>query len=502
MITDDERRARLGVRHALATPARSVEDAVDAVVCLHATEPASVHLSAFARSGATRDDVDRALYEDRTVVRQLAMRRTVFAFPRDLLPAARGSAAARVAAQLAARLAKEVEAGGLAEDGGAWVRDASDAVVARLREKPATTPQLRAALPALDLRLVMAPGKPWGGEFPIAPRVLSTLAAGGAVVRGRNDAGWKVSRPFWTAAEDWLGAPPDALDERAGYAELVARWLARFGPGAEADLVWWLGATKGSVRRALGDVGAVAVALADGRPAWLHPDDTEEVAPPAPWAALLPALDPTTMGWKERGFYLGDHAERIFDRNGNAGPTAWWAGRVVGGWTQRDDGTVVVVPAGALPTAAREPLARSAARRWSRNSGLSTGAPDSFPLVAAVEFTSVVDDVSRIIDGVGVAVVVVGLLFATVAFLRAQGRPPATPPAYRLFRQQVGKAILLGLEFLVAADIIRTVAVAPSFKGVGVLAVVVAVRTFLSFTLDVELEGRWPWQQRTEGHAS
>lgn len=116
--------------------------------------------------------------------------------------------------------------------------------------------------------------------------------------------------------------------------------------------------------------------------------------------------------------------------------------------------------------------------------------------MAAIEFTSVVDDISRVIDGVGVAVVVVGLLFAIVAFLRALGKPARLPSSYRLFRQQVGKAILLGLEFLVAADIIRTVAIAPSFEGVGVLAVVVVVRTFLSFTLDVELEGRWPWQQQ------
>ena len=122
--------------------------------------------------------------------------------------------------------------------------------------------------------------------------------------------------------------------------------------------------------------------------------------------------------------------------------------------------------------------------------------------MAAVEFTSAVDDISRVVDGVGVAVIIIGLVVATWAFLRAQGRPPTTPSAYRLFRQQVGKAILLGLEFLVAADIIRTVAVAPSFAGVGVLAVVVAVRTFLSFTLDVELEGRWPWQQRTGGQVS
>ncbi len=362
VITDEERRARLGVRHALASPAGSVEEAVAAVVCLHATEPANLYLSAAARSGAPRREVDRALYEDRTVVRQLAMRRTVFAFPRDLLPAVRGSASARVERQLAARLAKEVEAHGLAEDGAAWVRAACAKVMAQVRSQPATTAQLRAALPELDQRLRTAPGKAWGGEFPIAPRVLATLAAGGAVVRGRNDAGWKVSRPFWTAVEEWLGEPPAAFDEQAGYAELVARWLARFGPGTEADIAWWLGATKGAVRQALSDLDADAVTLADGSPAWVHPQDTEEVAPPAPWAALLPALDPTTMGWKGRGFYLGEHAGRLFDRNGNAGPTAWWDGRIVGGWTQADDGTVAVVPAERLPPAAERALAAEAAR--------------------------------------------------------------------------------------------------------------------------------------------
>ncbi|MDP9346571.1 MAG: DUF1622 domain-containing protein [Actinomycetota bacterium] len=103
-------------------------------------------------------------------------------------------------------------------------------------------------------------------------------------------------------------------------------------------------------------------------------------------------------------------------------------------------------------------------------------------------FKSAVDLISKVIDGAGVAVVVIGLLLATVAFARAR--------SYRRYRQQVGRAILLGLEFLVAADIIRTIAVDPTFTSVGVLAVVVAVRTFLSFTLDVELEGRWPWQQR------
>ncbi len=110
------------------------------------------------------------------------------------------------------------------------------------------------------------------------------------------------------------------------------------------------------------------------------------------------------------------------------------------------------------------------------------------------DFKNIVDLVSKVMDAAGVIVVVCGLVLATGIFLRALREPSRQPTAYRVYRQQVGKAILLGLEFLVAADIIRTVAVSPSFRGVGVLAVVVAVRTFLSFTLDVELEGHWPWQ--------
>jgi uncharacterized membrane protein len=118
--------------------------------------------------------------------------------------------------------------------------------------------------------------------------------------------------------------------------------------------------------------------------------------------------------------------------------------------------------------------------------------------VSESDFKSAVDAVSKVIDGAGVVVVVIGLLVATAGFLVAL-RSRRGDGAYVGYRQQVGKAILLGLEFLVAADIIRTVAVAPTFEGVGVLAIVVLVRTFLSFTLDVELNGRWPWQSGRDG---
>jgi hypothetical protein len=363
LITDDQRRARLARRHMLVEPAGSVAEATAAMTCLHATEPASVHLAAFARCGASIDQIDQALYVDRSIVKQLAMRRTVFAIPRELLPAVWGSAAARVAKQQRAQLARDVVAGGIATDGECWVEETTSAVLATLRERgPMTTMQLRAELPALGARIVVSPGKKYGGEFPIAPRVLTTLAASGVVVRGVNDGGWKTSRPKWTPTADWVDADPP-LGEAEGYATLVRSWLHTFGPGTEADIVWWLGATKTAVRRALADVGAVEVRLSDGT-GWLLPDDLDDVDPVDPWAVLLPGLDPTTMGWKQRAFYLGEHGDLVFDRNGNGGPTAWWDGRIVGGWTQTQDGTVVVIPA--------EPLGRDATRALDSQAALLT----------------------------------------------------------------------------------------------------------------------------------
>jgi uncharacterized membrane protein len=112
------------------------------------------------------------------------------------------------------------------------------------------------------------------------------------------------------------------------------------------------------------------------------------------------------------------------------------------------------------------------------------------------DFKDWVDVVGQCIDGAGVVIVVVGLAIASAIFLSRAFRSRALDQDYRAYRQGLGRAILLGLEFLVAADIIRTVAVSPSFKGAGVLAVIVVIRTFLSMALQVEIDGRWPWQPR------
>jgi len=349
-VSDGERRHRLARRHALAPGHRAADPvaATRAMTVLHATEAPSVYLSVWARvDGVTVADVDRALYDDRSLVKQLAMRRTLFVFPRDLLPAAWGSASGRVAAAHRVRLAKDVEAGGLAVDGAAWVDAAERATLAHLASgAERSAQQLREEVPELAGRIEMSPGKSYGGNNPIAPRVLTQLGVEAKIVRGRNGGHWRTARPQWTAMETWLGELPEPAKEREGYAELVRRWLVTFGPGTEADLVWWLGSTKGAVRAALADVAAVEVGLDGGATGWVLPDDAllseDGEGPVEPWAALLPVLDPTVMGWKERDFYLGPHGPMLFDTNGNAGTTAWWDGRIVGCWAQDPDGVVVL----------------------------------------------------------------------------------------------------------------------------------------------------------------
>ncbi len=111
-----------------------------------------------------------------------------------------------------------------------------------------------------------------------------------------------------------------------------------------------------------------------------------------------------------------------------------------------------------------------------------------------MSFGETIEVVGKTIDGLGVVAIVVGIVFTTLLFLIRRRAAPAGVDFYRSYRQGIGRAILLGLEFLVAADIIRTVAVSPTFRSVGVLGIIVLVRTFLSFTLELELEGRWPWQ--------
>ena len=363
-VDDDERRARLGRRSGLTQDARfgDLLEATRAMTVLHATEPASVHLALRARvERLALADVENALYTERSLVKQLAMRQTLFAFTRDLLPAAWGSASARLVRPLRSRVAADLVAAGVSTDGGAWLDEAADAVVGVLGDREASATELRELLPELDRKIQRGAGR-WGQAVPLAPQVLMVLTAQARVLRATNGGHWRLARPMYTATPRWLGEVPDPWEERAGYAELVRRWLRTFGPGTEADLRWWLGGTLGLVRTALADVGAVPVSV-DGAelPGWLLPDDLEPVRDAGEWVALLPTLDPTVMGWHGRNFYLGAHREALFDSVGNAGTTAWWDGRVVGCWVQGAAGDVQVHLLQAVPRRVRALLEKEAA---------------------------------------------------------------------------------------------------------------------------------------------
>ena len=337
-------------------------------MCLHATTQSSIYLSTWARHRAvTVDDVNAALYRDRTAIKQLAMRRTLFVFPRETLPDAVGAVGQRVADNERKRMISHMtKAGGFA-DPAAWVATAESAVRGALRDgRAATSTELRAELPELEGFIEYSPDKSWGGTQPLGPRVLTMMGAGGEIVRGPDDSKWYLSRPRWVSMPDWLGEELPEESPHDGHLAMIRRWLARFGPGTEDDLVWWLGSTKTAVRKALAEIEAVQVDL-DGGPrgsgaavGYVLPDDLDEVASPKPAAMLLPELDPTTMGWKDRDWYLGGHREWVFDRTGNGGQTVWWDGRIVGGWKQRDDGSVATALWADIGKAGQRAVARTA----------------------------------------------------------------------------------------------------------------------------------------------
>ncbi|WP_250006345.1 winged helix DNA-binding domain-containing protein [Actinoplanes sp. M2I2] len=380
-LADDERRARLAIRHALSAPVDSPEAATRAMTVLHATEPATVYLSCWARvRSLSVANVDRALHHDRTLVKQLAMRRTLFVFPADLLAAAWPSASARVAATERTRMAQDAVTAGFAEDGHEWLDRARAGVIEALADHPdgRSALDLRQAVPLIDVKVAVRPGEVW-----TAGRVLTHLGLTADLVRGVNTGGWHVSRPRWTLMRHWLDPLPTPLTPAAGYRELVRRWLFSFGPGTEEDLVWWLGTTKAVVRAALASLDAVPVGLDGGATGWLLPDDVEEVGHDEPWAALLPVLDPTVMGWKGRDFYLGPHRDRLFDRRGNAGTTAWFNGRAVGCWVQDAAGVVRLRLLEEVPAEGRDLLTAEADRLTAWLDGFRVGSVYSSPAMKA-----------------------------------------------------------------------------------------------------------------------
>lgn len=361
-----ERRARLGIRQRTATGARAAapEDVADSLVALHGTDPATVYLAVGARledADKTVAEVERALYEDRTLVRMHGMRHTVFVFPTELAAVVHASTGLTNAAKARAGLIKEMVTGSGGRLTQEWLAEVETSALAALaRRGQATTVELTRDEPRLKEQFTYGAGKSYEALQTVSSRLMRVLGVEGRVVRGRPLGAWTSSQFRWAVAPPHPDLPPAEAQR-----ELLRRWLMACGPATEGDLKWWTGWRVTEVRRALTAIGAVPVTVEGGVTAYVSPGDEEPVPAAEPWAALLPGLDPTAMGWQDRDWYLAPELRpALFDRSGNVGPTVWWDGRVVGGWAQRPDGEVVwrVLDEEGLAGEAHEAIATEAAR--------------------------------------------------------------------------------------------------------------------------------------------
>lgn len=360
-----ERRARLGLRHRLALPAPNPLEVARSLVALHATDPATVFLSINARqAGATVAEIENELYQERTLLRLHGMRRTIFVAPVELAPAILHSCVHTFLAQ-----SRKIYVGALTQQGvgdQAWLAEVEAATEAALAARgTATAGQLSTDVPLLRTQVRIAQGKSYESTTTITAWVLFLLAAEGRIARGRPSGSWTSSQWTWSPMGKWLPGGVPHLTAAQARAELARAWLASFGPAPVADLKWWTGWTVTQAKEAIAAVGAVEVDL-DGETGLVLPDDLDPVPEQPPWVALLPALDPTPMGWARRDWYLGPHSAALFDNNGNAGPTVWCDGRVVGGWTQRPNGEVAYRLLEKLGTPEKSNVDKAAARlgRW------------------------------------------------------------------------------------------------------------------------------------------
>lgn len=340
----DERRARLVRRHLLDGSGASAQDAARSVVALHASDPASVYLSVLARARElTLDDVATEMYDERRLVRLMAMRRTLFVVPLENAAVVHHAASLDVAAKIRKRLVKQL--GTLPTDPplpddlaqvSAWLRDVEDGVTrAAQRLGSASGAQLSTEEPRLRTAILPSTDKAYDVRRTITTQTLTLMGADGHLVRGRPLGSWTSRQHTWEPATNvWPDGIPE-LDAEEARTRLVEDYLREFGPVTEADVAWWTGWSLGVTRKAL-----ARLETAETSAGLVLADDTDPVGVPDPSAALLPALDPTPMGWKERDWFLPEDRTPLYDRMGNIGPTVWWCGEVVGAWATRSDGSI------------------------------------------------------------------------------------------------------------------------------------------------------------------
>ena len=283
------------------------------VVGLHASDPVTVYLSAAQRmrTGSIAA-IDDALYEQRSLVRHHAMRRTLWVLPLDSAMAAHSSTTIALVRPERARLANALVQSGITDDPHEWIDTAGAALLKELATRgEATARELGQALPDYTVPVVISPNAAHGGPVPAHTRLLLLLGFVGAIVRTRPIGTWVSGQYRWALSSSWTRRAwsDDALPAKAeAQSMIVDAYLRAFGPATAGDAQWWTGWTKGVVTKAIAAAGALPV-VTDHGPAFVAAGDVgpdERDTPP--WVALLPGLDPTTMGWKRRDWYVADDA--------------------------------------------------------------------------------------------------------------------------------------------------------------------------------------------------
>ena len=372
-ISVSQRRRLLVRRHHLAGDAEGPEAVTRALVAVHATDPASVYLSFLARSAhTTLGDVASAMYDRRCLVRWMAMRRTLFLLATDDVPLVQAAVSTSIASTLRRRLLAQLERNGsqppVPGDLDAWLHALQGRVEHALRARgTATGAQLSADEPAL--RTVIPARTPSARSQTVTSPVLTIMSAEGRIVRGTPTGAWTSRNHRWEPVERWWPQGMAILDPDDARRTLAHRWLARYGPATVEDLQWWTGWNKTTTRDALEHLPLEEVDLHGQSGIVLADDDLQDAldehADP-PVAALLPALDPTPMGWKERDWILSVDRQQVFDSAGNIGPTLWWDGEIIGSWAVTPAGDIRTAIINERGTAAEQAIQKAAARLHQR----------------------------------------------------------------------------------------------------------------------------------------
>jgi hypothetical protein len=347
-------------RHHLGGDAPTPEAVTDALVALHATDPASVYLSVLARSSASAlTEVSAAMYQRRTLVRWMAMRRTLFLLPRADVPVVQAAISTPLAAVLRRRLISQLQRNGteppIDRDLQTWLAGLQERVEHALHARgSATGAQLAADVPAL--RTLIPPRAASDRPQNLTSAFLTMLSAQGRIVRGSPTGTWTSRHHRWEPVERWWAQGMPELTTEQAQRELALRWLARFGPATVEDLQWWTGWNKTTIRSALRALPLEDVDLHGETGIALIADDLDDAGTAPPVAVLLPALDSTPMGWKRRDWFFGIPQHHVFDNRGNIGPTLWWDGEIIGSWAARLQARL---EGAVISPAIRTPLERS-----------------------------------------------------------------------------------------------------------------------------------------------